>query len=261
MGYDNAKYDLAMNPIGKTLIAWSCVACVALASCSQTGETSAVCSRAPELESSLVAVDVAIASMSDVSARQLQSMFAVLLSSLDAIGDVAPVDLVDQFVQVERAYHSVSIALQNVYWEGSVGVSDAAVLASIDDLSRNDNVAALSEVRSFVADSCQIELQSGVNKTPGDAVNLPGPSVDVEPQPDLNTGFDNEESALQSYAYFVAERFDQALTPEQALCVGTLLTNDALEKGSLSDAQFNALVVKTFDECKVNSVASATTVG
>ena len=261
MGVEHTKYDLAMKPIRRTLIAWLGVASVALASCSQTGETFAVCSRAPELESSLVAVDVAIASMSDVSARQLQSMFAVLLSSLDAIGDVAPVDLVDQFVQVERAYHSVSIALQNVYWEGSIGVSDAAVLASIDDLSRNDNVAALSEVRSFVADSCQIELQSGVNKTPGDAVNLPPPSVDVEPQPDLNTGFDNEESALRSYAYFVAERFDQVLNPEQALCIGTLLTNDALEKGSLSDAQFNALVLKTFDECKVNSVVSATTVG
>ena len=264
MGVEYTKYDLTMKSIRQTLVAWTGVACfagVVLTSCSQTGETSAVCSRAPELESSLVAVDVAIASMSEVSARQLQSMFAVLLSSLDAIGDVAPIDLVDQFVQVERAYHSVSIALQNVYWEGSIGVSDAAVLASIDDLSRNDNVAALSEVRSFVADSCQIELQSGVNKTPGDAVNLPPPSVDVEPQPDLNTGFDNEESALQSYAYFVAERFDQALTPEQALCIGTLLTNDALEKGSLSDAQFNSLVLEAFDECKVNSVASATTVG
>lgn len=261
MGVKHAKYDLVMKPIRRTLIAWTGVACVALASCTQTDESSAVCSRAPELESSLVAVDVAIASMSDVSARQLQSMFAVLLSSLDAIGDVAPVDLVDQFSQVERAYHSVSIALQNVYWEGSVGVSDAAVLASIDDLSRNDNVAALSEVRSFVADSCQIELQSGVNKSPGDAVNLPAPSVDVEPQPDLNTGFDNEESALQSYAYFVAERFDQAVTPAQALCIGTLLTNDALAQGALSDAQFNALVVNTFDECKVNSVATATTSG
>jgi len=250
-----------MQPIRRTLIVLSGVACVVLASCSQTGETSAVCSRAPELESSLVAVDVAITSMSDVSARQLQSMFAVLLSSLDAIGDVAPVDLVDQFSQVERAYHSVSIALQNVYWEGSVGVSDAAVLASIDDLSRNDNVNALTAVRSFVTDSCQIELQSGVNKTPGDAVNLPAPSIDVEPQPDLNTGFDNEESALQSYAYFVAERFDQVLNPEQALCVGTLLTNDSLEKGSLSDVQFNALVDKTFDECSVNSVAPATTIG
>jgi hypothetical protein len=199
--------------------------------------------------------------MSDVSARQLQSMFAVLLSSLNAIGDVAPIELVDQFVQVERAYHSVSIALQNVYWEGLVGVSDAAVLASIEDLSRNDNVVALSEVRSFVADSCQIELQNGVNKTPGDAVDLPAPSVDVEPQPDLNTGFDNEESALQSYAYFVAERFDQALTPEQALCIGTLLTNDSLEKGAFSDSQFDALVVGAFDECKVDTVAPATTGG
>lgn len=250
-----------MRPIRGILIAFFGFVCVVLSSCSQASETSAVCSRAPELESSLVAVDVAIASMSDVSARQLQSMFAVLLSSLDAIGDVAPVDLVEQFSQVERAYHSVSIALQNVYWEGSIGVSDAAVLASIDDLSRNDNVVALSEVRSFVADSCQIELQNGVNKTPGDAVNLPAPSVDVEPQPDLNTGFDNEESALQSYAYFVAERFEQVLTPEQALCVGTLLTNDALEKGSLSDAQFNALVVEAFDECKVNSVTPTTTGG
>ena len=188
-------------------------------------------------------------------------MFAVLLSSLDAIGDVAPIELVDQFVQVERAYHSVSIALQNVYWEGSVGVSDAAVVASIEDLSRNDNVVALGEVRSFVADSCQIELQNGVNNTPGDAVDLPAPSVDVEPQPDLNTGFDNEESALQSYAYFVAERFDQALTPDQALCIGTLLTNDSLEKGAFSDAQFDALVVEVFDECKVNTVAPATTGG
>ena len=261
MGIEYTKYDLAMKPIRGILIACCGFVCVALSSCSQTSESSAVCSRAPELESSLVAVDLAIASMSDVSARQLQSMFAVLLSSLDAIGDVAPVDLVDQFSQVERSYHSVSIALQNVYWEGSIGVSDAAVLASIDDLSRNDNVVALSEVRSFVADSCQIELQSGVNKSPGDAVNLPAPSVDVDPQPDLNTGFDNEESALQSYAYFVAERFDQALTPEQALCVGTLLTNDSLEKGALSDAQFSALVVKAFDECKVNSVATATTGG
>jgi hypothetical protein len=34
-----------------------------------------------------------------------------------------------------------------------------------------------------------------------------------------------------------------------------------LEKGALSDAQFDALVVKAFDECKVNSVATATTGG
>ena len=261
MGVEYTKYDLVMRPIRPILFACLGFVCVALSSCSQTSETSAVCSRAPELESSLVAVDSAIASMSDVSARQLQSMFAVLLSSLNAIGDVAPIELVDQFVQVERAYHSVSIALQNVYWEGLVGVSDAAVLASIEDLSRNDNVVALSEVRSFVADSCQIELQNGVNKTPGDAVDLPAPSVDVEPQPDLNTGFDNEESALQSYAYFVAERFDQALTPEQALCIGTLLTNDSLEKGAFSDSQFDALVVEAFDECKVDTVAPATTGG
>jgi hypothetical protein len=64
-----------------------------------------------------------------------------------------------------------------------------------------------------------------------------------------------------SYAYFVAERFDQAISPAQALCIGTLLTNDALENGGVSDAQFNALVLNSFDECKVNSGASTTSVG
>lgn len=242
------------------MIALCCAAFVSLASCSQTEEASAVCSRAPELESSLVAVDVAIASMSDVSARQLQSMFAVLLSSLDTIGDVAPVEVADHFAQVERAYHQVSVALQNVYWEGSVGVSDAAVLAAINDLLRNDNVDALSNVRSFVADSCQVELQLGVNKTPGDAVNLPAPSVEVEPQPDLNTGFDNEESALRSYAYFVAQQVGLTLTPEQALCVGRIFSDTIIEQGTLSDVAYDALVTSTFVKCNVNTGVVATTI-
>jgi hypothetical protein len=230
----------------------------ALSSCTQSGETSAVCSRAPELESSIVAVDSAVSSMADVSARQLQSMFAVLLTSLVSIGDVAPPELVDQFAQVERSYHAVSIALQNVYWEGSVGVSDAAVLASIEDLSRNDNVEAISAVRTFIADSCKVEIGSGLNRAPGEEINLPSPSVDVEPQPDLNTGFVNEESALRSYAYFVAERFGLALTPEQALCIGTLLTDDALKRGSLSDQQFDELVDTSFTQCKVDRTVATT---
>lgn len=245
----------------RTLKLASCAATLMIfVGCSQSGETTAVCSRAPELESSIVAVDAAVESLSDVSARQLQSMFAVLLSSLVSIGEVAPPDVVDQFAQVERAYHVVSVALQNVFWEGSVGVSDSAVQASIEDLTRNDNVEALDAVRSFIADSCRVDIGSGVNRAPSEELSLPSPSIDVEPQPDLNTDFYNEESALRSYAYFVAERLGQVLTPEQALCVGTALTDDSLENGSLSDEQFGALVVKTFDECEVNISASVTTI-
>ena len=236
------------------------IALMPLVSCSQSGETNAVCSRASELESSIVAVDAAVVSMSDVSARQLQSMFAVLLSSLVSIGEVAPPDLVDQFAQVERAYHAVSVALQNVLWEGSVGVSDSAVQASIEDLTRNDNVEALSAVRSFIADSCRVDLGSGINRAPGDELSLPSPSIDVEPQPDLNTDFYDEESALRSYAYFVAERLGQVLTPDQALCIGTLLTNDVLEQGTLSDTQFDDLVNNSFTQCKVESVTATTIV-
>ncbi len=228
------------------------------ASCSQSGAATAVCSRAPELESSIVAVDSAVSAMSDVSARQLQSMFAVLLSSLVSIGDVAPPEVVEQFAQVERAYHAVSVALQNVYWEGAVGVSDAAVLASISDLTRNDNVEALSAVRAFITDSCRVDLGSGINKIPGEEINLPSPSIDIEPQPDLNTDFYDEESSLRSYAYFIAERLGQVLTPEQALCIGILLTDNALENGAIPDAQFDVLVDDSFSQCDVERISATT---
>lgn len=234
------------------------VGLILLVGCSQSSEITAVCRRAPELESSIVAVDAAVVSMSDISARQLQSMFAVLLSSLVSIGEVAPPEVVDQFAQVERAYHAVSVALQNVLWEGSVGVSDSAVQDAIEDLTRNDNVEALSAVRAFITDSCRVDLGGGINKVPGEDINLPGPSIDVEPQPDLNTDFYDEESALRSYAYFVAERMGQVLTQEQALCIGTLLTNDALDQGTLSDAQFDDLVNDSFLQCKVARVTATT---
>jgi len=233
---------------------------IAVSSCAKTLDASPVCSRAPELESSLVAVDSAIVALADVSSRQLQSMFAVLLSSFAAIGDIAPVEIADQFVTVESAYHQVSVALQNVYWEGTVGVSDAAVLAALDDLSRNDNIDALTSVRTYISDSCQVKIVGGVNKSPGDELNLPSPSIDVEPQPDLNTGFDNEESAIRSYAYFVAERFNVALTTDQALCVGTALTDGQEKIGVLTDKQFDALVTSSFEKCLVD-VAAATVVG
>ena len=239
-------------------VAFVLIVAVLAGSCSPSGETTAVCSRAPELESSIVAVDSAVLAMTEVSARQLQSMFAVLLSSLVSIGEVAPPEVVDQFAQVERAYLAVSVALQNVLWEGSVGVSDAAVLASIDDLTRNDNVEALSAVRTFITDSCRVDLGSGINKVPGEEVELPSPSIDVEPQPDLNTDFYNEESALRSYAYFVAERFGQVLTPEQALCIGTLLTDEALENGAIPDAQFDDLISESFAQCEVERIVATT---
>jgi hypothetical protein len=236
------------------------IVAVLAGSCSPSGESTAMCSRAPELESSIVAVDSAVLAMTEVSARQLQSMFAVLLSSLVSIGEVAPPEVVDQFAQVERAYLAVSVALQNVLWEGSVGVSDAAVLASIDDLTRNDNVEALSAVRAFITDSCRVDLGSGINKVPGEEVELPSPSIDVEPQPDLITDFYNEESALRSYAYFVAERFGQVLTPDQALCIGTLLSDEALENGAIPDSQFDAFINESFAQCEVEIIVATTIV-
>ena len=234
---------------------------LSLGGCGSTGETSAVCGRAPELESSLVAADSAIEQLSAVPARQLQSIFAVLLGSLDTLVEVAPPTVADSFVHVNRQYRELSIALQNVDWEGSVGQSDSAVQAAVANLTRNDNVEALTTVRTFVKNECSLELTQTINKSPGDAVNLPSPSIDPEPQADLNTGFDDENSALRSYGYFVAEQFGLSLDADQGLCVGTSLTDKAFTQGAQTNAQYDNMVVTVFGECHVNIGSSSTTVG
>lgn len=236
--------------IKRRLVAVSLLA-VVLTACSESQETRAVCSHAAELESSLVATEVAVESFSTISRRQLQSTIAVLTGTLSIINDIAPSAVKPEVEQTKRAYEELSVALQNVYWDGKVAEVDANVQNAIQNLVRNDNVESLEALRTFIAEQCKVEISQGINAVPGDDQSVSPSSLVVDPQPDINHGFDNEETAIKSYAYLIAEQRGLAITPEQALCLGTRMISVAESKPTLSDEIYEATLIAALSECGI----------
>lgn len=224
---------------------------VVLTSCSEAQETRVVCSHAAELESSLVATGVAVESFSTISRRQLQSTIAVLTGTLSIISDIAPSAVKPEVEQTKRAYEELSVALQNVYWDGKVAEVDANVQNAIENLVRNDNVKSLEALRTFIAEQCKVEISKGINAAPGNDQSVSSTSLVVDPQPDINHGFDNEETAIKSYAYLIAEQRGLAITPEQALCLGTRMISVAESNPTLSDEIYEATLTAAFSECGI----------
>ena len=224
---------------------------VVLAACSESQETRAVCSYAAELESSLVATGVAVESFSTISRRQLQSTVAVLNGTLSIINDIAPSAVKIEVEQTMRAYEELSVALQNVYWDGRVAEVDANVQNAVENLVRNDNVEALEALRSFIAEQCKVDISQGINAAPGDDQSVSSTSLVVDPQPDINYGFDNEETAIKSYAYFIAQQRGLAITPDQALCLGSRMISVAESNPTLSDQVYEATLAAAFSECGI----------
>jgi hypothetical protein len=222
-----------------------------LTSCNESQETRAVCSHAAELESSLVATGVAVESFSTISRRQLQSTVAVLTGTLSIINDIAPSAIKPEVEQTKRAYEELSVALQNVYWDGKVAEVDANVQNAIENLVRNDNVESLGALRAFIAEECKVEISQGINAAPGDDQSVSSTSLLVDPQPDINHGFDNEETAIRSYAYFIAEQRGLAITSEQAMCLGTRMISVAENNPTLSDDVYEATLSAAFSECGI----------
>ena len=238
----------AMNRRGLFVIALSAIV---LTSCSESQETRAVCSYAAELESSLVATGVAVESFSTISQRQLQSTFAVLTGTLSIIYEIAPSTVKSDVEQTKRSYEELSVALQNVYWDGKVAEVDANVQNAIGNLIRNDNVKSLEALRVFIAEQCKVEISQGINAAPGDDQSVSSSSVVVEPLPDINYGFDNEETAIKSYAYFIAEQRGLALSEDQALCLGTRMISVAESNPTLNDEIYEATLATAFSECGI----------
>jgi hypothetical protein len=239
------------RPMSKRLLVVATLCAVVLASCGEAQETRALCSRAAELESSLVATGVAVESFTSVSPRQLQSTVAVLTGTLSIIYDIAPSSVKLDIEQTMRSYEELAVALQNVNWNGAVAETDQNVQNAIQNLARNDNVESLESLRKFISDECKVQISQGINAAPGDDQFISSTSVVVEPQPDINYGFDNEETAIRSYAYLIAEQRGLAITSDQALCLGTRMINVAQSDPTISDTVFEATLSASFNECGI----------
>ena len=240
-----------VRPMSKRVLVATALCTFALVSCGEAQETRALCSHAAELESSLVATGVAIDGFSTISARQLQSTLAVLTGTLSIIGDIAPSSVKTDIEQTMRAYEELTVALQNVYWDGNVAETDSNVQNATQNLARNDNVDALESLRQFISDECKVQISQGINAAPGDDQSISSTSVVIDPQPDINYGFDNEETAIKSYAYLIAEQRGLAITPEHAICLGIRMINVAQSDPTISDAVFEATLTASFNECGI----------
>jgi hypothetical protein len=237
--------------MSKRVFAATALFAFALVSCGEAQETRALCSHAAELESSLVATGVAIDGFSTISPRQLQSTLAVLTGTLSIIGDIAPSSVKSDIEQTMRSYEELTVALQNVYWDGNVAETDGNVQNATQNLARNDNVEALETLRQFISDECKVQISQGINAAPGDDQSISSTSVVIDPQPDINYGFDNEETAIKSYAYLIAEQRGLAITSEQAMCLGTRMIDVAQSDPTISDAVFEATLAASFNECGI----------
>jgi hypothetical protein len=236
----------------KTVIALAAFLVSVAVSCGETQETRALCSHTAELESSLVATGVAIDNFASISPRQLQSTVAVLTGTLSIINDIAPSSVKADLEQTIRSYEELSVALQNVYWDGTVAETDQNVQNAVQNLSRNDNVDALDSLRAFVKEQCKVEISQGINATPGDDQSIGSTSVVIDPQPDLNYGFDKEETAIKSYAYFIASQRGLTISEQQALCLGELMMNVALDNATVTDAVFDATLDTSLKKCSID---------
>ena len=225
--------------------------CLSLAACGESQETKAVCSHAAEFESSLVATSAAIEGLATIAPRQLQSTLAVLNGSLSIIEEFSPASIKDDISRTSRAYDELSVAFQNVNWNGQIAAIDNNVENAINNLTRNDNVESLESIRTFIERECKVEFNQSINALPGDEQPQVQNSVNAEPGPDINYGFDNETTAIRSFAYFIAMQRGVSITEAQADCLGSRMIAVTESNPTLSDEKYESALSATFNECGI----------
>lgn len=227
------------------------VSAAVILGCGEQAEIKALCGYTTELESSLVATGMMVESLGNIAPRQMQSTIGVLTGTLSIMVDVAPSTIRQDVEMVERSYIELAVALENVFWDGSIANADTNAQQSIANLTRNDNIEALSALRIFIADQCRFNLRSGINAQPNGENTITSTSFIVEPQEELNTGFDNEETATRSYAFFLADQRGIAITSEQALCLGTKMMMLAVGT-AVQDDVFEETLLQAFSLCDID---------
>jgi len=220
-----------------------------LVACGPSPEVEQVCRRAPELESSLVAVDASLESLEAMRPRLLQSSLAVLKGTLDVMSEVAPASVGTDLGVVRASYAGLDDAFAAVFYDGRVAFADAEIARAIEEIRGNRTLEALERVRRFLADRCV----GGVGYAPPLAAvpgsTLPGPPLVVDPDVDPETGFEDEASAARSFGRLVGELRGLVLDDGQAECVGNAL----LEAGALGSGAIDA-----FDELAASVLARCT---
>lgn len=230
---------------------WLVVLALMLGACGSAAERVAVCDRSVGLEHEFAAVSRTLDDLAIASSQQLVSTFAVTLATLTTLLDLGPSSLRSDFALLLDVYETVATAVEATDWNGEVAVNDPVVTRARTQLVSNDAEEARGAVRSYVARNCSVEFGGAVEQYQGTPTTLPNPVVASDNAPDPTTGFDNEDSIASSFGYYVAEQYNLAITNEQAICVGRVLTEQALLDPQKTDDAYEQLISTTLISCGV----------
>lgn len=227
-----------------------------LASCSGRSATDTLCQRGVGLENEFAQVGQAMDELGIVTPAQLENTLQVVRASVSSLIDLGPKSLKADFVEIGDVYDLLFKSLEDVGFNGSIAVSDESVASAFAQVSQDRFVTAHENFLSFVAKNCGIEVQPGSNELNGPNTTLPNPVLATDNAPDLITGFDSEDSVNISYGYYVAQQYGLAITNEQALCLGLLMTENAISNLSQSDGAYTALVNDSLKACAIDAIVS-----
>lgn len=230
---------------------WLVVLTLTLSACGSAAERVAVCDRSVGLEHEFAAVSRTLDGLATTSSQQLVSTFAVTLATLTTLLDLGPSSLRDDFALLLDVYETIATAIEATGWNGEAAVSDPVVIKARAQLVSNDAVQARDAVRAYVLRNCSAESGGGIVQFLGTPTTLPNPVVASDNAPEPTTGFDNEDSIASSFGYYVAEQYNLAITNEQAICIGQVLTEQALLDPPKTDDAYTQLISTTLISCGV----------
>ncbi len=235
-----------------SVIALMCLV-VGLNGCSSIAERKALCDRSAGLENELSVVGQIVDDIANATPQQLANTFTVTIATLATLHDLGPSSLRRDFGLLLAAYQSLGSAIEATGWDGSVAAGDRVVNAARDALISNAVIESRDSIRTYVIDNCSTGFSIENDQFEGTATTLPNPPIADENAPDPTTGFDNDDSILSSYGYYVAEQFNLAITNDQAICIGREFTEQAISDPKAADDAYIEFVSATLLACGVEA--------
>ena len=221
-------------------------------SCSQNAEIDAVCDLADSWNLASTGFAQVSADFETTSPGRLRVVFSDLVSTLSAMAEVSPVQILESVEKLEETYRSFTSALEAIDWRGGMIAKDAAATSAAVRLASDDIEIAQTSLGEFIDSECQVTIENIINNLPSVGTTLPDPVIQDETIELPDTTQDNYQSVVSSFGFLVVERFGVAITNEQALCIGTSLIAKNITNSPQLDANYWSLVQIAFDECLIN---------
>ena len=222
-----------------------------LSACGRDAETESICELSSRWNAASSDVAKVLVEVDSSSAAQIRDSMSEAVATLVAYSTIAPREIRAEVELLLNSYGSLANAFEQINWQGSTSNKDAAVSSAGVRLASNEVQSAQEKFAKYIADNCSFDLDNAIVQFPNSGTTLPDPIVQDESAPEIDAGFDNENSVARAFGFVVVERFGVAITDAQADCVGNALLNATSLKPETVDITYWQLLQEIFNSCNV----------